>query len=161
LICASHGWINTGMDKLTCPFCKNTLTYSGTRAAQLDDSNSALTAFATQLRTGHHERCPWAHAQADCSVLVAFPTAPPAPIWQAFVERLTQLCQVDALPTVSSKGLAKLAQQRFPQLLTLLDASAVPVQVRSAHGGVRVRMSTCIRGVTVLWVLLSAMCSNL
>jgi hypothetical protein len=119
------------MDKLTCPSCKHTLTYSGTRAAKLDDSSSALTAFASQLRTGHHERCPWAHAQADCSALVAFPTAPPLPIWQAFVERLTQLCQVDALPTVSSKGLSKLAQQRFPQLLALLDAAAVPVQVHS------------------------------
>ena len=129
LICTSHGWTNSGMDKLTCPCCKNTLTYSGTRAAKQDDCSPALTAFATQLRTAHHERCPWAHAQADCSVLVAFPTAPPAPIWQAFLERLTQLCEVDALPTVSSKGLSKLAQQRFPQLLTLLDASSVPVQV--------------------------------
>lgn len=130
LICASHGWINSGMDRLSCPCCKQSLTFTGTRTARRA-SDSTVDSFVKKLRSGHHERCPWAHAQADCSSLIAFPTALPEPIWQAFVDRLAQLALVEALPSVACRGVSKLAQQRFPQLLALLDASAVPVQVIS------------------------------
>lgn len=131
VVCASHGWLNIGADKLQCSCCSNVLTFPTTKARILSKTDPDVTAFVAKLRSGHHSGCPWAHPQPTHQELVAFPTCHAEPICQAFVDRINKLATLDALPPVASKGLQKLVDGRLYQVLSLLDASKVPVKVFS------------------------------
>lgn len=128
-MCASHGWINHGVDVLQCPCCSSVLRWPGTKARLLGRPDPEVAEFVENLRSGHHTGCPWAHPQPTHQELVAFPTCYSEPICDAFLDRMNKLSCLEGLPPIGSKGLQKLVDGRLEQILDLLDASHVPVKV--------------------------------
>eukprot|EP00892_Ulva_mutabilis_P007027 jgi/Ulvmu1/4697/UM002_0428.1 len=128
LVCASHGWLNSGVDTLQCSCCSNVLTFYGTKNRVLSRTDPDVVEFVARLRSGHHAGCPWAHPQPTHQELVAFPTCDSEPICHAFMDRISNLACLEALPRIAVKGLHKLIDGRLDQVLSLLDAPNVPVK---------------------------------
>lgn len=112
------------MDTLRCPCCNSEIKWEGTKGRPDNVAD-----FVAKLRSGHHRGCPWAHPQPIHQELVAFPTCQAEPVRQAFLDRITMLSRLESLPPISIRGLQKLLDGRLKQVLSLLDASSIPVKV--------------------------------
>lgn len=136
-VCAAHGWTNTGMDTLTCQSCGATLAHTSSERLVGADADAAAAQLEEQLRTAHTAYCIWHSHEAVGADLIAFPSAQPALVCDAFAGRVEELAALDGLPALGGLGLAVLAERCLPQLLAVLDATAVPVQVRVCHACLR------------------------
>ena len=118
------------MDTLTCQSCGATLAHTASERLHGAEADAATAAFEVELRVRHTAYCIWHSHEAVAADLIAFPSAQPHLVCEAFVGRVEELTALNGLPPLGGLGLAVLAERCLPQLLAVLDATAVPVQVR-------------------------------
>lgn len=133
MACASHGWTNTAVDVLKCTACQQTLAFSPSSTLHGHDADELVEQFVAQLSHQHEPFCMWRGHEPCCSSTLPFPPAPQQRVCEAFAGRIAQLGQLEALPSLGGLGIATIANQCLDQLMALLDATSVPVQVRAAN----------------------------
>lgn len=128
--CAAHGWTNSAADVLKCPACQQTLAFTASSTLHGHDADTLVQDFVAQLSSKHEAFCVW-HDQGSCASneILPFPAAPQKLVCEAFVGRIAELGQLEGLPCLGGLGIATMTSQCLAQLMALLDATAVPLQV--------------------------------
>jgi C3HC zinc finger-like len=122
------------MDALKCAACGVTLAFTSSDSLHGHDADAAVDNFLTDLSHKHSSYCIWHAHQPTSHDLVAFPTAQPPAVCEAFVGRVAELCQLEALPYLGGYGMALLSDRCLDQLMGLLETAVVPIAVRLACG---------------------------
>jgi C3HC zinc finger-like len=118
------------MDTLRCTACKATLAFTASDALHGNDASAAVDDFLSELSQKHSSYCIWHAHQPTSHDVLAFPSAQPEAVCEAFVGRVAELGQLEAMPYLGGYGMALLSDRCLNQLLALLETPVVPIPVR-------------------------------
>ncbi|XP_021292008.1 uncharacterized protein LOC110422435 isoform X2 [Herrania umbratica] len=110
--CARRGWVNVDMDIIACESCGARLLFSTPPSWTQQQVEKAALVFSLKLDSGHKLLCPWINIACE-ERLAEFPPIMPADLVEKFKERSCSLCQILALPVISSSAIEFM---RSPQL---------------------------------------------
>eukprot|EP00887_Chlorella_sp_A99_P002011 scaffold18.g2011.t1 len=127
--CARRGWVNTGVDVLTCEFCKAKVSCPIPPQLLPEQARTTGERFATKLAEAHDAACPWRNSVCAQSLL-QFPPLTQDMVRRDFEGRVANLRQVLCLPPLVAADHSTLPAREKLQLELLL---ARGLQQRQQH----------------------------
>ncbi|KAK9846724.1 hypothetical protein WJX84_003641 [Apatococcus fuscideae] len=97
LACALHGWINTGIDLLSCEVCRSKLSLQIPALLPHEKARQLAEGFAAKLQSGHGETCTWRTGGCNPQ-LACFPPITPDAALAGFHRRASSIAALGALP---------------------------------------------------------------
>ncbi|XP_017973234.1 PREDICTED: uncharacterized protein LOC18604040 isoform X2 [Theobroma cacao] len=114
--CARRGWVNVDMDIIACESCGARLLFSTPPSWTQQQVEKVALVFSLKLDSGHKLLCPWINIACE-ERLAEFPPIMPADLVEKFKERSCSLCQLLALPVISSSAIEFMKSPQLEEFL--------------------------------------------